>query len=273
MITEEKVLKIRNLKHVVVDYRSRECFTLHVEEIDIKRGEFLALVGPTGCGKSTLLGILGLLRRPTRADEFTIIEHPAGDGYATEHNILKLWCNGRTRQISDLRRQLTGHALQRPDLIPALTVSENVAVPMALNHASNVAQRVTFLLKGLSRLDDDGASDLLRIANNRVHQISGGQAQRVGVARSVAHGPMLLLADEPTSNLDQATARRVLEFLDRMREAEGVTILMISHALSLVEDFADRLIHMECMPDNVGRVVDERILRPEGDRSVVGVVG
>jgi putative ABC transport system ATP-binding protein len=172
----------------------------------IPRGEFAAVMGPSGCGKSTLLAVLGLLDRPS-AGRYVLGGVDAGGLPDAE----------RTR----LRREHIGFVFQAYNLLPRLTALENVALPMAYAgvpleerraRASRLLARVGLEKKG-------GRTPL---------ELSGGERQRVGIARSLANDPPLLLADEPTGNLDSKSSAEVIAFLKELH-AEGMTVLLVTH--------------------------------------------
>lgn len=261
----DEVLYVSDLEQQLCDRNSGEQFKLVISEIALHESEWIALVGPTGCGKTTLLTSLALLREPTQVGTFIVTDRRHPDSTSSRHDVRQFWLSNRQRPIEALRRRVLGYAPQRPELIPSFKVSENVEIPLQLNHANDIRERVRELLAAFSRPDKQGIPDLIRVARNRPHQLSGGQAQRVGLARAIAHRPALLLADEPTSNLDEQTAIHVLRFLDKMRRDEGTAIVMITHDETLVSRFADRIIRMGVISENVGGVIEERLLAPVVD--------
>ncbi len=182
-------------------------------------GEFLALVGRSGCGKSTLLNLAGALDFPTSG-------HVLLDGTATD---------GLTEaQLTRLRREKVGFIFQSFQLLHTLSVVENVEVPLLL--AGHPDPRPL----AMKRLDSVGIGDL---AYRMPHQLSGGQMQRVAISRALIHSPRLLLADEPTGNLDTATGNSILELLRRIVSDQGATILMATHSLEAAS-FVDTTIRM-----------------------------
>jgi len=177
--------------------------------LDVAEGEFVALVGRSGCGKTTLLHLAGAMDFPT-AGEVRL------DGVSTS----SLDDAGLTR----LRRTKVGFVFQSFQLLYTLTVVENVELPLLLAgraHARDAALDI------LSRVEMEP------LAGRLVHQLSGGQMQRVGIARALVHSPKLLLADEPTGNLDSATSRVILDLLQRLNAKLGATILMATHSPEL----------------------------------------
>jgi len=182
---------------------------LRAANLVLAEGSFTAVVGRSGCGKSTLLSLAGAVDLPTSGD--VRIE------------------NVSTRQLSDadlsrLRRRQIGFVFQFFHLLPTLTVMENVALPLLLEHARMTAelqQRITGLLADLN---------LAEKARQFPHQLSGGEMQRVAIARALAHSPRLIIADEPTGNLDSVNAENVLQWLARISRQMGRTVLMATHS-------------------------------------------
>ena len=176
-------------------------------DIAIKRGEFVAIMGPSGCGKSTLLNLLGGLDRPT-----------AGT-VSLDGNDLALFTE---EQLAQQRREKMGFVFQRHDLFPVLTARENVEFPMLLD-GRNASARRSAALQLLERV---GLADK---AEHLPDELSGGQQQRVGLARSLANTPLILLADEPTGNLDSATAAEIMQLLITLVRDAGLTLVMVTH--------------------------------------------
>lgn len=242
------VLAIEGLEQRLYDPERREEFVVHARpRIEIRAGGLVAILGPSGCGKTTLLTVLGLLRRPTRPealDEFTIATREP-DGQIRAHDLKRLWSGRRLGRIEQLRRSGIGFALQTGELLPALTVRENIAAPLQLNGITGHAcrRRVDELVAafGLRARGGDGG-----IARSRVNKLSGGEYQRVVLARAIAHHPSLVFVDEPTSALNRELARDALELLRGLQsrdESPGATI-MITHDEELADDFATMIVRM-----------------------------
>ncbi len=184
----------------------------------IRSGEHVAIMGPSGSGKSTLLNILGCLDRPD-----------AGSYWLDGREVGKLG----DEELTDVRRHLIGFVFQSFHLVPRLTAAENVELPMVFAGLSR-AERRERVAQALA------AVDLADRADHRPDQLSGGQRQRAALARATVMPPRVLLADEPTGNLDTASGRQILELLDRMN-GEGMTLVVVTHDPSVARR-ADRII-------------------------------
>ena len=203
-------------------YRTESVETTALDAIDLQidAGEFVAIMGPSGCGKSTLLNMIGLLDRPTSGR------------YALENvNVTGLSENA----LTDIRKRRIGFIFQNFNLIDELSVRENVELAL-LYHGIGAATR---------RARVDAVLDKVGIghrANHRPSQLSGGQQQRVAVARAVVAEPPLILADEPTGNLDTAHGEEVMRMLRALNE-DGATIVMVTHSPAHA-DYAGRVVNM-----------------------------
>lgn len=188
-------------------------------DLQVRRGEFVLIMGPSGCGKTTLLNILGLMMNPTKATALRL----AG------HDVLGLSDGQRTR----LRREALGFVFQRFNLLPTISVRRNVALPLRLRGIEANGQVEELLATvGLAACGD-----------KKPGKLSVGQQQRVAIARAIIGRPALLLADEPTGNLDSANAEHVLELLRKLHREHGQTIVMITHNEHLTS-CADRVLQM-----------------------------
>jgi putative ABC transport system ATP-binding protein len=226
------VLEARNLAKTY-DTGGSKVLALRGVDLAVRRGEFVAIRGPSGCGKSTLLNLLAGLDRPT-----------AGEVWLDGERIDEL---GETR-LAHLRRRKIGFVFQFFNLIPTLSVVENVELPLLLVGRGRREARGSAgdLLSGLGVLDKQAAAP---------SQLSGGEQQRVALARALAAGPDVVLADEPTGNLDSAAARDVMGLLRAARD-RGQTLLLVTHDAS-VASAADRVVTLRD-----GLVVDESHLSP-----------
>ncbi len=189
-------------------------------DLTVTTGEFVGVSGPSGCGKSTLLSVLGLLDRP---------------------NAGRYWINGRETsrlsrtEIAQIRNRDLGFVFQSFNLIGDLTVSENVELPLAYRGCST-AKRARSVASALERVGVQAR------ASHYPSQLSGGEQQRVAVARAIVGEPVLLLADEPTGNLDSKSGNAVMQLLQELHDA-GATIVMVTHDPRYLP-FVDRTIHM-----------------------------
>lgn len=202
---DEVILRAENVKKKVGDYE-----ILKGVSIEVKRGEFLSIVGASGSGKSSLLYILGLLDKPTEGGVFL-------EGEEVDFK--------NEKRLSFLRNNKLGFIFQFHYLIPELSALENVMAPMLKKGVSfeEAKERAFSVLK---RLGLEGKE------NRKPYQLSGGEQQRVAIARAVANEPSIILADEPTGNLDSSNTRRVMEIFKELNQ-EGITILMVTHEREL----------------------------------------
>ena len=203
-------------------YRTETVETTALDDItlQIDAGEFVAIMGPSGCGKSTLLNMIGLLDRPT------------GGTYALEgREVARLPEN----DLTDIRKRRIGFIFQNFNLIDELSVHENVELAL-LYHGISRAERRARVDKVLDKVG------IGHRANHRPSQLSGGQQQRVAVARAVVAEPPLILADEPTGNLDTAHGEEVMRMLRALNE-DGATIVMVTHSPAHA-DYAGRVVNM-----------------------------
>lgn len=188
--------------------------------LNIKKGEFIAITGPSGSGKSTLMNLVGALDVPS----FGVVSLKNTD-------IVKM----RESSLAYLRGKTIGFIFQQFNLLPTLTALQNVMLPLEiLNIPESEARKVAS-----SILISLGLGDRL---HHKPNELSGGQQQRVAIARALANNPEIILADEPTGNLDSITGKFIMNFLEKLNE-EGKTIILITHDLNLVK-YAHRTIHM-----------------------------
>jgi putative ABC transport system ATP-binding protein len=199
---------------------------LHPLTTQIPRGQFVAIVGPSGSGKSTLLGLIAGLDAPTSGS--VII-----DGV----DITRLDEDG----LAKLRGEKIGFVFQFFHLIPSLTAHENVAVPMEIAGVAAAAERASALLEEVG---------LTGRAHHYPSQLSGGEQQRVALARALANNPPIVLADEPTGNLDSQNGRHIMELLRNIHQARGTTLVLVTHDAELASQADSRLVLRD------GRVVE-----------------
>ncbi|UCC40423.1 MAG: ABC transporter ATP-binding protein, partial [Candidatus Aminicenantes bacterium] len=187
---------------------------------DVKEGEYVAVMGPSGCGKSTLLNILGMIDKPSSGEYFFFEEEVS---------------NYSERQRARLRKENIGFVFQSFNLIDELTVYENVELPL-LYLGVSATERKNRVHEVLEQME------IMPRKNHFPQQLSGGQQQRVAVARAVIARPKLILADEPTGNLDSAHGEEVMRLLGELHES-GTTIVMVTHSPAYAE-FGHRTIHL-----------------------------
>jgi putative ABC transport system ATP-binding protein len=224
------MIELHDLSRV---YRTADVETTALNQInlEIAAGEFIAIMGPSGCGKSTLLNILGMLDTPD-AGKYNFLDQDVA--------------NCSERELSSVRKQNIGFIFQSFNLIDELSVAENVALPLLYQKVSakESAERVQQVLERVN---------IAHRADHRPQQLSGGQQQRVAVARAVVTNPKLILADEPTGNLDTTNGEEVLSLLGQLN-SDGTTIVMVTHDPGHA-DHAGRVIHMLD-----GRVLSENVV-------------
>ncbi|MBN2409109.1 MAG: ABC transporter ATP-binding protein [Candidatus Aminicenantes bacterium] len=213
------MIKTKNLNKV---YTTEEIETTALNNINLEvyEGEYVAIMGPSGCGKSTLLNVLGMIDKPTSGEYVFLGEDVSG--YSE-------------RKRAGLRKNNIGFVFQSFNLIDELTVAENVELPLLYlgYSASARKKRVNEVLEHMQ---------LVPRKNHFPQQLSGGQQQRVAVARAVIAHPKLILADEPTGNLDSVHGDEVMQMLGKLHD-EGTTIVMVTHSPSYAE-YSQRIIHL-----------------------------
>lgn len=213
------MLKMRDMFKV---YRTDEVETVALNGVnfDVDQGEFVAVMGPSGCGKSTLLNIVGMIDSVTRGEYWFFDENVAG-------------CS--EKHLSAVRKQNIGFIFQNFNLIDELTVAENIELAL-LYHKMPSSQRKKQVAEVMDRMG------VAHRAKHRPGQLSGGQQQRVAVARAVVGNQPLILADEPTGNLDSVHGQEVMELLRSLND-EGTTIVMVTHSPSHA-DYAHRTVNL-----------------------------
>ena len=214
---------IIHLQQVTKSYDTgpRPILALQGVSLEIRRGEFVAVMGPSGCGKSTMLHLMAGIDRPTSGE----IGFEGKPFSAMDET-----------QLTRLRRERVGIVYQLYNLLPHLTLGENVALPLLLagSPLRDVQQRVAEAIQGL---------DLTERINHWPHQLSGGEMQRAAVARAVITRPSLLLADEPTGNLDSKAGEAVLTLLQTLNRQEGYTVVLATHSQQAAS-YAQRIVHL-----------------------------
>jgi lipoprotein-releasing system ATP-binding protein len=220
-MTEDVVLSTRGLTKTFFEDEV-ETPVLRSVDLEIRRGEFVALMGPSGSGKSTLLTILGTLRRPTSGTLSIMGEDVVERSQA---------------ELTRIRNRYVGFVFQFHHLLPDFTALENVMFPAFPSHGG---VRPVLRERAKAILERVDLADRLHF---RPGQLSGGQKQRVAVARAMMMRPAIVLADEPTGNLDRETSSRVIDLLHDMRRDESTTFLVCTHDASIAER-ADRTLHI-----------------------------
>lgn len=227
-IAQDPLLKVQDLKHSFLD-GGAQVRALRGVSFEAQRGQVTAIVGPSGCGKSTLLYLLGLLDRP-ESGEILLDNRPVSKADDEERTFL--------------RNESIGFVFQFHFLIKELTARENVALPL---RKAGVGEKEALSL----------ADDLLQKlgmgekTNRFANKLSGGEQQRVAIARALSNSPALLLADEPTGNLDSANSEKVFELLMQFASEKEIAILLVTHN----PDLAERCDH--CLPMRDGLIVDQ----------------
>ena len=209
------------LDRVSRHYHMGESSVRAVDEVSlsVSTGEFLALLGSSGSGKSTLLNLIAGLDRPTR-----------GAIHAHGQNLASL----SSLDLARYRRNTIGMIFQSFNLLPRMTLEENIELPLRLAEVDH-AERPSRVREALERVR------LTHRLGHRPTELSGGEQQRVAIARALVNRPKILLADEPTGNLDSATGEAILSLLRELQGGLGMTIVMVTHERRLAEHFADRL--------------------------------
>lgn len=212
------------LRRLVKVYREgeRERVVLEGVDAEIGEGEFIVLLGRSGAGKSTLLNLISGIDQPT-----------SGEVIVGGQNLTRMTEHERTL----FRRRHVGFVFQALNLIPTLTVAENILLPLELNGRLQEEEQE----RALSFLREVGLEDR---ADTFPDRLSGGEQQRIAIARALAHDPLLILADEPTGNLDFETANHVMHLLDRLIHRAGKTIIVVTHDRDLI-GMADRVLELK----------------------------
>lgn len=213
------MIRVENLSK---SFRTEEVETVALDKVsfEVKDGEFVAIMGPSGCGKSTLLNILGLLDNPT-----------GGKYWLGDREVENL----KEKERTDVRKGEIGFVFQSFNLIDELSVEENIELPLTYLGVSRAERkkRVQEIMKRMA---------ISHRAKHFPHQLSGGQQQRVAIARAVVAGPKLILADEPTGNLDSKNGKEVMTLLSELHK-DGTTIVMVTHSKHDA-GYADRIINL-----------------------------
>jgi len=217
---EENIIRTKDLEK---SYRMGEVEVkaLRGVNLQIKAGEYVSIMGPSGSGKTTLFNMVGGLDKPTK-----------GTVYIDEVDMAQL----DAYELAWLRCRKIGYIFQTFNLIPVMTALENVTLPMIFAGMTTDESRE----KGMMLLEKVGLAERY---NHKPYELSGGQQQRVAVARAMANDPAIILADEPTGNLDLQTGKEIIQLLKQMQVEQGVTIISATHDLKMIS-ISDRIVHV-----------------------------
>ncbi|RLC72456.1 MAG: macrolide ABC transporter ATP-binding protein [Chloroflexi bacterium] len=212
MIRMERVTKIYRLGQIEVP-------ALRGIDLEIKPGEMVAIMGPSGSGKSTLMNIMGCLDQPT-------------SGVYELEGIPVSRLNDN--QLAEIRNKKIGFVFQTFNLLPRTSALANVELPLIYGGGTNRRERALEALRKVG---------ILERAKHRPSELSGGEQQRVAIARALVNNPSIILADEPTGNLDSKTSREIMELFARLNQDEGITVVLVTHDREMAE-YARRIIHL-----------------------------
>ena len=218
---EETLIELKNI-YKIYEMGDEEVRANDGISLTINRGEFVAIVGKSGSGKSTLMNIIGALDVPS-SGEYLLGGKDVGS--MTDN------------QLADIRNRMIGFIFQQYNLLPKLNLLENVELPLLYAGAGNTARR----MRAMASLERVGLAEKWR---NLPNQLSGGQQQRVSIARALAGDPSLILADEPTGNLDQKNAAEIMWLLEKINEA-GTTVIVVTHNRDIVKRMQKREITLQ----------------------------
>jgi ABC-type lipoprotein export system ATPase subunit len=223
MITKGISIDTKNLRKVYLR-GSEEIPAVNGVSLRIHKGDFVSIIGPSGSGKTTLINLLGCLDNPT-----------SGELYLDGRSIFGTGKRLSERELTRIRRETFGYIFQNFYLIPTLTVMENVMLPLTFYRKPDVENEAAKLLKLLGM---DQRKDHLPA------QISGGEMQRVAIARALVNRPEILLADEPTGNLDSKRSAEIVQVLEELNRNLGLTVIMVTHNQELAQH-ADRMLEVK----------------------------
>ncbi|MGQ9463927.1 MAG: ABC transporter ATP-binding protein [Candidatus Fervidibacter sp.] len=233
----EFVVRTREVRKVYLMGKV-EVLALRGITVDIKRGEYISIMGPSGSGKTTLFNMIGGLDKPT-----------SGSVYINEVDLAQL----DAYELAWLRCRTIGYIFQTFNLIPVMTALENVTLPMIFAGVPEDERRD----RGIELLKRVGLGERW---NHKPFELSGGQQQRVAIARALANDPAIILADEPTGNLDLKTGKEIIELLKELNQEKGVTIISATHDLKMI-DVSDRVIWIR--DGQIARIEDRSKIRVE----------
>ena len=231
-VSENNIDYVIRLKDIVKKFyigRPNELEILHGISMDVRRGQFVSIVGPSGSGKSTLMNVIGVLDKPTSGSYYL-------DGINVEE--------ADEDELSDIRNQKIGFVFQTYNLISKTTALSNVELPMLYAGVGAKKRRERAMeLLSLVEMEDR--------AKHLPEELSGGQKQRVAIARAMANNPAIILADEPTGALDTKTGRLVMDIFHKLHKEQGITIVLITHSPELAKE-TERI-----LPLRDGNIIDD----------------
>jgi len=225
-----------DLKNIIKDYKvgEIEVKVLHGLSFFVERGEMVAIMGPSGCGKSTLMNIIGCLDIPT-----------SGSYLLDDVEVAQL----NDSQLAELRNKKIGFVFQTYNLLPRTTAVTNVELPLLYANATNRTKRA------MEALEKVGLQDR---AQHKPSQLSGGEQQRVAIARALVNNPQIILADEPTGNLDSKASLEIIQIMKRLNKEDGITVVMVTHERDIAIE-AQRIVSMRD-----GQIIGEDRISPPG---------
>ena len=234
---------IISVKHIAKTYKMGdfEVHALRGINLDIDKGEFVAIMGASGSGKSTFMNILGCLDTPT-----------SGEYYLDGIEVAKM----DRDELARLRNKKLGFVFQSFNLLPRTTALENVELPLLYSNSISSSQRKEKALEALN------AVGLAERAHHYSNQLSGGQQQRVAIARSLVNDPVVILADEPTGNLDTRTSVEVMEIFQKLNE-RGITVVLVTHELDIAQYAVRNVVFKDGKISRVVEVDDRKIASEE----------
>ncbi len=216
------IVHIKNVSKVYPLGKTEVKALTHIT-LSIATGEFVSIAGPSGCGKSTILNLIGCMDTPS-----------AGEVYIDEHPISKL----TDKQLTSLRLEKLGFIFQSFNLIPVLTVLQNIEFPLLIQGHHSAKERMNKIDPLLEQVG------LTAQKHQRSNELSGGQRQRVAIARALVTEPRIVLADEPTANLDSATGERIIDLMKHINQTHHTTFIFSTHDPQVMKH-ANRLIHLK----------------------------